>query len=315
MLEQQWYETARYLSWLGDASPYEKGKAIGGFFGVAASTLASEGIANELKAAGATAEAAAAAQSLEKAVGLSTDAYAAARVGTHSAQALTKLEQWSAAVARAERPGTRAILEKFVLEDAYLATMRGQATELAKAGWRLSEEKLMQISARAEDLSNRLPSVAPKIEIVKVTRGLRKDFVEANMRQGMSMTEAVFAKHPSMVENVNRMTIGGDAGIAGIYTSDSVATATAELRNNVADIIFAQKEYRLEKVLDLTDAATLERLGLKSDEISTKLNRTAKHAYETPQILGLLAESNGFDAIKYDSAQRKAGTNWVILRK
>ena len=124
--------------------------------------------------------------------------------------------------------------------------------------------------------------------------------------------EQVFSTHPSQITTEHRYTIGGDLGHSGLYMSEGSVADTMELllleteKTSVDQLIFDQKKFKFDSMLDLTNSNNLDALGIKTSEISS-----ANYLY--PQAIGDAAKANGFKGIIFESTKTTGKINIVIF--
>jgi hypothetical protein len=143
------------------------------------------------------------------------------------------------------------------------------------------------------------------------SRAIPKEITVNGVTKKLSK-EQVFSTHPSQITTEHRYTIGGDLGHSGLYMSEGSVADTMELllleteKTSVDQLIFDQKKFKFDSMLDLTNSNNLDALGVKTSEISS-----ANYLY--PQAIGDAAKANGFKGIIFGSTKTAGKINLVIF--
>jgi RES domain-containing protein len=126
--------------------------------------------------------------------------------------------------------------------------------------------------------------------------------------------DTVYNLHKGMKSANGRYSAPGESAI---YTSigketDAWKTVMEELGEDVASqpLRLESKQYKLDRVLDLTDSKVMKALGINEEMIMAK---DISFQYEVTHQLGNIAREKGFQAIKAPSVPQKDGVNFIIF--
>lgn len=154
-----------------------------------------------------------------------------------------------------------------------------------------------------------------KVQAVQIegvfSRAIPK-FIEQNGVKKYLTPEDVFKSHPSQIFSEHRYTIGGELGHSGLYVSEGRIADTKELlrletnSKNFDQLIFSEKSFKFDSMLDLTDSKNLSKLGLEKGLLETE-------DYLYPQIIGDIAKNKGFKGIIFESTKVPGKKNIVLF--
>jgi RES domain-containing protein len=128
--------------------------------------------------------------------------------------------------------------------------------------------------------------------------------------------DTVYNLHKGMKSANGRYSAPGESAI---YTSigketDAWKTVMEELGEDVASqpLRLESKQYKLDRVLDLTDPKVRNELGVSGFDLIKKTERY-QDAYEITHQIGNIAKKKGFKGLKVDSAILEGGINLIIF--
>lgn len=143
------------------------------------------------------------------------------------------------------------------------------------------------------------------------SRAIPKVIEENGIKKYLTQ-EDVFKFHPSQISTEHRYTIGGELGQSGLYACEGHITDTVELiqretgYKSADQLIFAEKHFKIDQMLDLTDSKNLNQLGLEIPKLITD-------DYLLTQAIGDVAKSKGFKGIIFESSKIPGKKNIVIF--
>lgn len=202
--------------------------------------------------------------------------------------------------------------------DEYLANQIVNKNKILGTSNTFTNEGLLRIGRKYEDLAIKMESVSP-IQINETVWRAVPEKIHLTDGTLIENTEStVFKFHDGMKYQNGRYSAPGESAL---YTSlgqkpeNAWNTVMEELeyhmgKDSYQPLILESKIEKLDKVLDLTDAATREKLGISIKELR---NNETLNKYEITHQIGDLAKKKGFDGIKAPSAPDKTGINLIIF--
>ncbi len=186
--------------------------------------------------------------------------------------------------------------------------------------------EILELIKRYGDLEAKMKSVRTvsfRNKPVTMWRGKRK----ASLGNSDGKVD-LFERNKWTREGENRYTLGGKDGDDGVYAvigdSEGEVRETIEMEMRIRkengklaageEYLIQARNFTGDRVLDLTDPETLTHLGIMDADLLTRRLDRDMSAYDLPQAIGNLAILNGFDAIKYPSAQKDRGVCIVLLK-
>jgi filamentous hemagglutinin len=118
--------------------------------------------------------------------------------------------------------------------------------------------------------------------------------------------------------NVNSNYRYSEPGVGSVYSGTSVQTSAAEVSSYVkpgspfSPKTLVSGDVRIDGVLDLTDPAALQALGVTREQIIMSSHGT-NGAYTQTQWIAKWAREQGYNGILAPSAQSKSGTNLITF--
>lgn len=171
--------------------------------------------------------------------------------------------------------------------------------------------KIEDLVSFHQNMSKEMDKVLPTQIDGVFSRAIPKVIEENGVKKYLTQ-EDVFKFHPSQISTEHRYTIGGELGQSGLYASEGSIIDTKELirletGNKSADqLIFAEKHFKIDQMLDLTDSKNLGQLGLVNRALKTD-------DYLYTQVIGDIAKNKGYKGIIFESAKAAGKKNIVIF--
>lgn len=101
-------------------------------------------------------------------------------------------------------------------------------------------------------------------------------------------------------------------GHSGLYASEGSIADTQKLLQletggkSADQLIFAEKNFKIDHMLDLTKSENLRQLGIKNNLLETE-------DYLYPQVIGDIAKSKGLKGIIFESVKSEGKKNIVLF--
>jgi len=270
----------------------------------------------------------------------------AAKVSAASLRSTVLVERLGATGARAEQLGawgevylagkngdvlTSALAnlgERFNFVEAFEASVRGKFSQEAieYVVEQIAFEKVIFKSEvtleTAQQIADIYDSIAPKLKALPEEL-IQPQVIEGTRAISKTWTDNMGVVHINTKSDVMKTHIGGlysshrfsrpNQNMLYVSTGENALTiALNEAGISLESAIISSRKFEMKRPLDLRDENVLRKLGIKPEQLMTRKEREG--AYLVPQIIGELAQRNGFDSLIYKSSVVENGVNVGIFK-
>jgi RES domain-containing protein len=200
--------------------------------------------------------------------------------------------------------------------DEFLSNQVLHGDQILGKGTSFAKGDLVRVGQKYDDLTAKMDDVVSVRIEADVWRAVPETVKDgAGNIVARNTDETVFNFHKGTKFGNGRYSQPGDSAL---YTSmgkkeDAWQTVMEELGDHAnQDLILNSKHYKLDKVLDLTDPATLRKLGIRKTDILINKDEF-QGAYEVTHQIGNIVKEKGFQGIKVPSEPNPSGVNLIIF--